>query len=87
MLVYRAAWVLPISAPPIRGGWVAVDGGVIAGVGGPQDDPGQAGHGAAGRADLGEAVIMPADKPHAVHATERFKMLLVMVREVTAAAG
>jgi cytosine/adenosine deaminase-related metal-dependent hydrolase len=60
MLVYRAAWVLPISAPPIRGGWVAVDGGVIAGVGGPQDDPGQAGQGAAGCLDLGEAVIMPA---------------------------
>lgn len=28
----------------------------------------------------GEAVIMPADKPHAVHATERFKMLLTMIR-------
>ena len=28
----------------------------------------------------GESVIMPADKPHAVHATERFKMLLTMIR-------
>lgn len=28
----------------------------------------------------GEAVIMPADKPHAVHATGRFKMLLTMIR-------
>ncbi len=26
MIVHRAAWVLPIAAPPIRGGWVAVDG-------------------------------------------------------------
>jgi cytosine/adenosine deaminase-related metal-dependent hydrolase len=26
LIVHRAAWVLPIAAPPIRGGWVAVDG-------------------------------------------------------------
>jgi cytosine/adenosine deaminase-related metal-dependent hydrolase len=31
--VYRAAWVLPIDAPPIRDGWVEVDGGRIVGVG------------------------------------------------------
>jgi aminodeoxyfutalosine deaminase len=31
--VYRAAWVLPIDAPPIRDGWVAVDDGRVAGVG------------------------------------------------------
>ncbi len=30
----------------------------------------------------GEAVLMPAGIPHAVNATARFKMLLVMVREV-----
>jgi len=28
----------------------------------------------------GEIIIMPANKPHALKATERFKMLLVMVR-------
>lgn len=28
----------------------------------------------------GEAVIMPANKPHALKAVERFKMLLVMIR-------
>ena len=31
-------------------------------------------------ARAGETVVMPANVPHAVHATERFKMLLVMVR-------
>ena len=28
----------------------------------------------------GEMVIMPANKPHALKATERFKMILIMVR-------
>ena len=28
----------------------------------------------------GEMVIMPADQPHALRATERFKMLLTMIR-------
>ena len=28
----------------------------------------------------GDALIMPADKPHALHAVERFKMALVMIR-------
>lgn len=32
-------------------------------------------------ARAGEAVLMPAGIPHAVHAPERFKMLLSMVRE------
>jgi len=31
--VHRAAWVLPIDAPPIRDGWVEVDRGLIVGVG------------------------------------------------------
>ena len=30
MILHRAAWVLPIAAPPIRDGWVAVDAGRIA---------------------------------------------------------
>jgi len=28
----------------------------------------------------GEAIIMPADEPHAVKATKQFKMLLTMIR-------
>ena len=28
----------------------------------------------------GEAIIMPANDPHALKATERFKMMLVMIR-------
>jgi quercetin dioxygenase-like cupin family protein len=28
----------------------------------------------------GDAIIMPADEPHAVRATHRFKMLLTMIR-------
>jgi len=28
----------------------------------------------------GEMILMPANKPHAVHAAERFKMMLVMIR-------
>lgn len=30
--------------------------------------------------DTGEMLIMPANVPHALHAGERFKMLLVMIR-------
>ena len=29
----------------------------------------------------GDAIIMPADEPHAVRATTRFKMLLTMIRK------
>ena len=29
----------------------------------------------------GEMIIMPANKPHAVYARERFRMLLTMIRE------
>lgn len=29
----------------------------------------------------GEMIVMPANQPHAVHAPERFKMVLVMLRE------
>jgi len=31
-------------------------------------------------ARAGEVVVMPAHVPHAVHAAERFKMLLVLIR-------
>jgi quercetin dioxygenase-like cupin family protein len=29
----------------------------------------------------GDAIIMPADEPHAVHALQKFKMLLTMIRK------
>jgi len=32
LIHFRADWVLPISAPPIRGGWIAVDGDRVAAV-------------------------------------------------------
>ena len=32
------------------------------------------------RISVGDALIMPANEPHAVHAVERFKMALVMIR-------
>ena len=37
-------------------------------------------------AGAGKAVVMPANIPHAVNATHRFKMLLTMVREVSVGA-
>ncbi len=30
----------------------------------------------------GEATIMPANRPHALKAAKRFKMMLVMIRDV-----
>ncbi|HEY5618417.1 MAG TPA: amidohydrolase family protein [Vicinamibacterales bacterium] len=51
MPTYRAAWVLPITAPPIRDGWVAVENGLVTGVG--PDAP-------QGSTDLGPAVVLPA---------------------------
>lgn len=38
-------------------------------------------------AGSGQTVLMPADIPHAVNAPNRFKMLLVMIREVTTRQG
>ncbi len=29
----------------------------------------------------GEMIILPANKPHAVHAAQRFRMILTMIRE------
>jgi quercetin dioxygenase-like cupin family protein len=36
--------------------------------------------GATHRVSAGEAILMPANEPHALTATDRFKMLLSMVR-------
>jgi 5-methylthioadenosine/S-adenosylhomocysteine deaminase len=53
MTTWRAAWVCPIAAPPIRDGWVAVADGRIAGVGGPSSAPPSAPR------DLGRVAILP----------------------------
>ena len=56
MIRYHASWILPISEPPIRGGWLAVDRGRVVALG------------AAGRrvlsdgaqeVDLGDVAILP----------------------------
>jgi cytosine/adenosine deaminase-related metal-dependent hydrolase len=53
LISYRAGWVLPIGAPPIRDGWVTVHNGRIVGVG-----PGM--HVGNGRGeDLGRVAVLP----------------------------
>ena len=53
MIRYHARWVLPISAEPIRDGWVLVDRGRIVGVGrGPADE-------GVRTIDLGESAVLP----------------------------
>jgi len=58
LIIYRAAWVLPIAAPPIRDGWVAVDGDRIVSYGA-GDAPGSAVVATPAMAG-GAAAIMPA---------------------------
>ncbi|MBC7187847.1 MAG: cupin domain-containing protein [Calditrichaeota bacterium] len=36
--------------------------------------------GVAHRVEAGQAILMPANKPHAVQAQQRFKMVLTMIR-------
>lgn len=52
MPLYRARWVLPIERPPIEGGWVSIDDGVIraVGAGTPTAVP---------VTDLGDTAILP----------------------------
>jgi cytosine/adenosine deaminase-related metal-dependent hydrolase len=54
LIRYHASWILPISEPPIRDGWVAIDRGRVAAIGrrapsgiGPAD------------VDLGDVAVMP----------------------------
>ena len=58
MIVHRAAWVLPVTGPPIRDGWVAVERGRIVALGGPSD-PLPAGAGA-NTPPAESRVILPA---------------------------
>jgi aminodeoxyfutalosine deaminase len=53
--VCRAAWILSIAAPPVRDGWVAVDGDSIVAAGGPADAPPRGGD----TIDCGAAAILP----------------------------
>lgn len=48
MIRYRAAWVLPVSQPPIRDGWVGVERGRIMALGQGRGDE-----------DLGDVALMP----------------------------
>jgi cytosine/adenosine deaminase-related metal-dependent hydrolase len=42
LILHRAAWVVPIAAPPVRDGWVAVEAGRIVACGGGDPPPGAA---------------------------------------------
>lgn len=55
MTTFRASWILPITAPPVRDGWVAIDAGVITDVSTPgtSGTPGLA-------TDLGHVAVLPA---------------------------
>ena len=53
MIRVRAAWILPISEPPIRNGWIALDGGRVAAIGRRQATDG------APDVDLGEVAVLP----------------------------
>lgn len=56
MVRFRADWVVPVSSPPIRDGWVVVAGDRIAGIG---DRPPAPGARAAVEQDLGPVAILP----------------------------
>ena len=58
MIRYHASWVLPVSAPPIRDGWVAVDRDRVAAYG----PAGRSGPGAGPTRD-GEFCMIVADAP------------------------
>lgn len=62
MILYRAAWVLPIATPPVRDGWVALEDARILDAGGPERGP-LAQHVTRARLskdiDLGSVVILP----------------------------
>jgi aminodeoxyfutalosine deaminase len=53
---YHASWVLPIGEPPIRDGWISVEGGRVAAVGRRLDRNVELG---ARDVDLGSVVILP----------------------------
>ncbi len=54
---FRARWILPITSPPVRNGWVDVADGVIRAVGG-RSAPGPSAHPAV-EIDLGDVALLP----------------------------
>ena len=54
MQILSASWVVPVAAPPLAGGRVAVDDGRC--MGGPRGEPGQP---EARPLDLGDGVLLP----------------------------
>ena len=57
MIGYHASWIVPISGPPIRDGWVVLDGGRVRASGAPT--PGAAIRNVEREVDLGHVAIMP----------------------------
>jgi cytosine/adenosine deaminase-related metal-dependent hydrolase len=53
MIVFRAAWVCPISQPPLVNGWVAIHDGRITAIGGAAEPPPQQ------PLELGHVAILP----------------------------
>jgi cytosine/adenosine deaminase-related metal-dependent hydrolase len=56
MIRYRADWVVPVSGPPLRDGWIVVEGGRIVGVG---ERPPAVGSRAASEQSLGRVAVLP----------------------------
>ena len=59
MILYRAAWVLPIVTPPARDGWVLVDRGRIQASGTAQDPTGIQSPDSVEVIDLGNVAVLP----------------------------
>jgi cytosine/adenosine deaminase-related metal-dependent hydrolase len=57
MIRYHASWVVPITAPPIRNGWVEVDAHRVTGLGGARD---RAAAAATQQVDLTGTAILPS---------------------------
>src|SRR5947207_6024106 len=56
MVRFHATWILPISGPPIRDDWVAIEGGRVVACGAGSDRRADEG---VREVDLGEVAIMP----------------------------
>ena len=59
MILYRAAWILPIVAPPVRRGWVLTGGGCIRGFGTKETPASVDSSEPVETVDLGDVAILP----------------------------